>query len=141
MDVAGKSGNFRSFTGAVGQAGLTETFSGQGEYTVFAPTDEAFTSVSDQTGKLSNDELGHVLKYHVIPARISAAQLTSAIKANRGYYRLQTVSGESLIATMKGDKVMLTDGNGGVVTVTATDTDSSNGTIHTVDGVLMPRSK
>ncbi len=141
VDVAVDNGNFSTLTGAVTKAGLAETLSGAGEYTVFAPTDDAFSKLPAGTVEgLNNNQLQTTLKYHVIPAKITAAGLTKAIAANRGgYYRLQTLDGSSLYAYTKGGKVMLVDGSGNTATVTATDVNASNGIVHAIDGVMMPR--
>lgn len=141
VDVATSNGNFKSLTGAVKKAGLDSYLASQGEFTVFAPSDDAFGKLPSGTVEgLSDSQLKTVLSYHVIPAKLNASQLTSAIEANRGYYRLQTVEGKSLVASIENGNVVLTGEDGGKVTVTQTDVNSSNGTIHVIDGVLMPRS-
>ena len=141
VDVATSNGNFKTLTGAVKQAGLADYLASAGEFTVFAPSDDAFNALPSGTVEGLNDrQLKTVLSYHVVPAKVNASQLTKAIEANRGYYRLQTVEGKSLVASIEDGNVVLTGEDGGKVTVTQTDVNSSNGTIHVIDGVLMPRS-
>lgn len=141
--VATKNGNFKTLVAALGAADLVGTFDAPGDYTVFAPTDAAFDAlpagtvnslVTDQKEKLKG-----ILGYHVIPARVTSTQLVEAIKANRNYYRLQTLTGQSLIATLQGGKVILIDGDGNRSTVVITDVEASNGIIHAIDAVVMPR--
>lgn len=142
--VATNNGNFKTLVTALGAADLAETFDRPGNYTVFAPTDAAFDALPAGTvAGLVNQKakLQGILGYHVIPARLTSTQLIEAIKANRNYFRLQTLSGQSLIATMKNGKVMLIDGNGNRSTVVTTDVEADNGIIHAIDTVIMPRSK
>lgn len=141
--VATANGSFKTLVAALGAADLVGTFDAPGDYTVFAPTDAAFDALPEGTvNSLVTDQkekLKGILGYHVIPARVTSTQLVEAIKANRNYYRLQTLTGQSLIATMQGGKVMLIDGNGNRSTVVITDVAASNGIIHAIDAVVMPR--
>lgn len=141
--VATKNGNFKTLVAALGAADLVGTFDAPGDYTVFAPTDAAFDALPSGTvNSLVTDQkekLKGILGYHVIPARVTSTQLVEAIKANRNYYRLQTLTGQSLIATMQGGKVILIDGDGNRSTVVITDVEASNGIIHAIDAVVMPR--
>lgn len=141
--VASGNGNFKTLVAALSAVNLVETFDSPGEYTVFAPTDAAFDKLPDGTvNNLVTKEkatLKKVLAYHVIPAKITSTKLVEAIKANRNYYMMQTMGGETLVATIKNGKVEIIDGNGNRSTVVITDVDASNGVIHAIDSVIMPR--
>jgi uncharacterized surface protein with fasciclin (FAS1) repeats len=128
---------------AVKAAGLVDTLSGTGPFTVFAPTNEAFDKLPagtvDTLLKPENKEaLVKVLTYHVVLGRVSSKDLLKMIKAGGGKAVLKTVQGGSLTATVMGGKVMLTDEKGGMATVTIADVYQSNGVIHVVDSVLLP---
>ena len=145
VDVATKNGDFKTLVSAIDAAELSDLLGSDGDFTVFAPNDEAFNklpsgTVSDLTQSSNKEKLQGILSYHVIASRISAADLMKAIEANKGYFRIQTISGESLIASMEDGNVILTDGNGNVSTVTATDVEADNGVIHVIDTVLMPKT-
>jgi uncharacterized surface protein with fasciclin (FAS1) repeats len=128
---------------AVTAAGLDETLSGPGPFTVFAPTNAAFAKVDKATleGLLkpeAKDKLGAILKYHVVAGNVKAADVVKLIKDGGGKAKVKTVAGGELTATMDGDKVILTDAKGGKSTITATDIAASNGVVHTIDTVVMP---
>lgn len=141
--IASGNDNFKTLTAALGAVGLVETFDSPGEYTVFAPTDAAFGALPDGTVTelVTNqkDVLKGILTYHVIPATVSATQLVAAIKANKNYYMMQTLGGQTLVATMKGGNVQLIDAAGNRSTVVVTDVEASNGIIHGIDAVVMPK--
>ncbi|CAH1002039.1 hypothetical protein LEM8419_02954 [Neolewinella maritima] len=140
VDVAAANTDFRTLVNAVETAELADVLASDGEFTVFAPTEAAFGKLESGTVEgLDKEQLQGVLTYHVVASKISAADLIKAIEANNGYFRIQTMGGGSLIASMQDGNVILTDGNGGVATVTSTDVEASNGTIHVIDTVLMPR--
>jgi uncharacterized surface protein with fasciclin (FAS1) repeats len=128
---------------AVKAAGLVDTLSGPGPFTVFAPTNEAFAKLPagtvDTLLKPENKALlTKVLTYHVVAGKMSAKDLIAAVKAGGGKATLTTVEGEPLTVTQSGKTLMLTDAKGGVSTVTIADVNQSNGVIHVVDTVLMP---
>lgn len=128
---------------AVTAAGLAETLSGTGPFTVFAPTNDAFAKVDKATldGLLkpeSKDKLASLLKYHVVEGNIKSGDLAQLITAGNGTATVKTLNGGSLKASMDGDKIVLTDAKGGKSTVTGADMIGSNGTIHAVDTVVMP---
>jgi len=128
---------------AVKAAGLVETLSGAGPFTVFAPTNAAFEKLPagtvDTLLKPENKKmLTDVLTYHVVAGKMSAADLAKAIEAGGGSAKLTTVEGGTLTATMSGNTITLTDEKGGKSTVTQGDVMQSNGVIHVVDTVLMP---
>jgi uncharacterized surface protein with fasciclin (FAS1) repeats len=124
-------------------AGLAETLSGPGPFTVLAPTNDAFNKVDKATldGLMkaeSKDKLGGILKYHVISGNIKSGDLAKLIADGNGTATVKTLNGGSLKARMEADKIVLTDAKGGKATVTAPDMMASNGTVHTIDTVLMP---
>jgi len=128
---------------AVKAAGLVETLSGTGPFTVFAPTNAAFAKLPAGTVETlvkpeNKETLTSILTYHVVAGRMTAADVVKAIKAGGGTATLTTVNGGTLTAKMMGKKVMLTDAKGGMSTVTIADVMQSNGVIHVVDTVLMP---
>ena len=129
---------------AVKAAGLVKTLSGPGPFTVFAPTNAAFAKLPAGTVptllKAENKKtLVKVLTYHVVAGKYSASALLALIKKGGGKAQLTTVQGEKLTASKMGSKIMLTDAKGGMSHVTIADVNQSNGVIHVVDTVLMPK--
>jgi len=128
---------------AVTAAGLAETLSGAGPFTIFAPSNDAFAKVNKATldGLLkpeSKDKLASLLKYHVVAGNVKSGDLAKLIADGKGSASVKTLGGGTLKASMDGDKIVLTDAKGGKSTVTAADMLASNGTIHLVDTVVMP---
>jgi uncharacterized surface protein with fasciclin (FAS1) repeats len=126
---------------AVTAAGLGETLSGPGPFTVFAPANAAFAKVDKATldglmEPANKAKLGEVLKYHVVQGKVASADLAKMITDGGGTATVKTLNGE-LKAMMDGDKIVLTDAKGGKSTVTAADMMASNGVIHSIDTVLM----
>ncbi len=144
VEVAQGNPDFSTLVSAVTAADLGGTLSGAGPFTVFAPTNAAFEKVPAATrtelmSPAGKEQLTGILTYHVVPGRTDAAALTAAIRdAGAAGYRLTTVNGAQLTATLDGDRVVLTDAAGGRSTVTTTDVAASNGIIHAIDTVLMP---
>jgi uncharacterized surface protein with fasciclin (FAS1) repeats len=144
VETAVASGDFTTLVKALKAAGLAETLSSTGPFTVFAPTDAAFAALPTGTveGLLkpkNKSKLSQVLTYHVVGGKITSAQLISAITEGGGTYSFKTVNGEELIAKMADDKVVITDSTGASATVTTADLDQTNGVIHVIDKVLMPK--
>jgi uncharacterized surface protein with fasciclin (FAS1) repeats len=128
---------------AVKAAGLVDTLSGPGPFTVFAPTNAAFGKLPAGTVDTlvmpeNRDTLTKVLTYHVVAGRLTAADIAGKIRAGRGTATLTTVEGEPLTARMQGKWLVLTDAKGGTSRVTTANVMQSNGVIHVVDTVLMP---
>ncbi len=128
---------------AVKAAGLVDTLSGPGPFTVFAPTNAAFGKLPAGTVETlvkpeNKDTLTSILTYHVVAGRMTSVDIARAIKAGHGRAMLTTVNGGMLTATMMGAKLMLTDAKGGKSMVTIANVMQSNGVIHVVDTVLMP---
>ena len=142
VENAVNSPDHTTLVAAVKAAGLVDTLSGAGPFTVFAPTNSAFVKLPAGTvDTLLRPEnkatLQSVLTYHVGPGRVTAADLAGLIAAGGGQARLTTVQGATLTARMMGDTIMLVDGKGGMSHVTQGDVLQSNGVIHVVDNVLM----
>ncbi|HEV2079512.1 MAG TPA: fasciclin domain-containing protein, partial [Allosphingosinicella sp.] len=128
---------------AVKAAGLVDTLSGPGPFTVFAPTNAAFArlpagTVDTLLQPANRSMLQSVLTYHVVPGRMTAADLMAAIRAGGGQARLTTVQGGTLTAKMMGNRIMLMDARGGMSHVTQANVMQSNGVIHVTDGVMLP---
>lgn len=143
VEVAQADESFSTLVAAVTAAELGETLSGEGPFTVFAPTNDAFAKIDEATltELTTNDTetLGAILTYHVVAAEVNAASLTAGIEgAGEDGYTVETVNGGTLTATIVDGAVVLTDANGGTATVTATDVAASNGLVHVIDTVLMP---
>ncbi len=129
---------------AVKAAGLVDTLSGAGPFTVFAPTNAAFAALPagtvDTLLKPENKgALTKVLTYHVVPGRMTADDLIAAIKRGGGKAALTTVEGEPLTAMQSGKALWVVDAKGGRAQVSIGDVLQSNGVIHVVDKVLMPK--
>ena len=143
IENAVNSSDHTTLVAAVKAAGLVATLQGAGPFTVFAPTNEAFEKLPKGTVEsLLKPEnkamLTKVLTYHVVAGKWDAKDLAKLIKDGGGSATLKTVAGGTLTATMKGNKIMLTDEKGGVSTVTIKNVYQSNGVIHVVDTVLLP---
>lgn len=144
VENAVNSKDHTTLVAAVKAAGLVDTLSSKGPFTVFAPTNAAFAKLPagtvDTLVKPENKAtLTKILTYHVVAGTMTAADLQKAIKAGGGKAMLKTVEGGSLTAEEKGGKIELVDGKGGMSTVTIADVMQSNGVIHVVDTVLMPK--
>ena len=144
VDVAAGNADFSTLVTAVKAAGLVETLSSEGPFTVFAPNNAAFAKLPAGTvdGLLkpeSLDKLKAVLTYHVVAGKFDAATVIDAINKNNGKYTVTTVQGGTIVLSLKEGKVMLTDANGGTATVILADVAASNGVIHAIDTVVMPK--
>jgi uncharacterized surface protein with fasciclin (FAS1) repeats len=145
VDNAVNSADHTTLVAAVQAAGLVETLKSEGPFTVFAPVNAAFEALPAGTVDTllmpeNKDQLVAVLTYHVVAGKVMAADLVKAIQDNGGTYTAATVQGGELTFTLEGDMVKITDGAGGMGTVTIADVVQSNGVIHVVDKVLLPAS-
>lgn len=145
VENAVNSKDHTTLVAAVKAAGLVETLQGAGPFTVFAPTNEAFNMLPQGTvDNLLKEEnkpmLTTVLTYHVVAGNLDSKQIATLIKEGNGKAELTTVAGGKLWAAMKGDKLVVTDENGAMSTVTIKDVYQSNGVIHVVDHVVLPKS-
>jgi uncharacterized surface protein with fasciclin (FAS1) repeats len=137
------SADHTTLVAAVKAAGLVDTLNGQGPFTVFAPTNDAFAQLPagtvDTLLKPENKAtLTKVLTYHVVSGKYDSKALAKLIKKGHGKARLKTVSGGTLVAMMDGNNIIVRDEKGGTATVTVGDVYQSNGVIHVVNAVLMP---
>jgi len=145
VENAMNSADHTTLVAAVKAAGLVDTLQGKGPFTVFAPTNAAFDKLPagtvDTLLKPENKAmLTNVLTYHVVAGKYDSKKLTQAIRKGGGQATLKTVSGGTLLARMNGmNAVSLTDERGGTSNITIADVNQSNGVIHVVDAVLMPR--
>lgn len=145
VENAAQSADHTTLVAAVTAAGLVETLSGPGPFTVFAPTNAAFGKLPAGTVDTlllpaNKAKLAGVLTYHVVSGRTSAADLIAAIDAGGGQAELTTVEGGKLVARKTATGVSITDANGGVSNVTIADVFQSNGVIHVVDTVVLPKA-
>ena len=143
VDNAVNSKDHTTLVAAVKAAGLVDTLKSPGPFTVFAPTNASFAALPagtvDTLLKPENKAmLTTVLTYHVVPGRVDSAALAQQIRAGNGRALLKTASGGTLVATMSGNNVLITDAKGGSATVTIADVYQSNGVIHVVNKVLLP---
>ncbi|MEL7519721.1 MAG: fasciclin domain-containing protein [Pseudomonadota bacterium] len=143
VEVAQGDETFSTLVAAVTAANLGGVLSGEGPFTVFAPTNDAFGKLPEGTvEKLTTedtDTLGAILQYHVVEGAVDAATLTTAItEAGEGGYTVTTVGGGTFTAAVVDGAVVLTDAAGNTSTVTTTDVEASNGLVHVIDTVLMP---
>jgi uncharacterized surface protein with fasciclin (FAS1) repeats len=144
IDNAVNSKDHTTLVAAVKAAGLVDTLKSAGPFTVFAPTNAAFAALPagtvDTLLKPENKGmLSGILTYHVVAGKVDAAALTKAITDGGGKATLKTVAGGNLTAMTSGGKVMVMDEKGGTATVTIADVYQSNGVIHVVDKVLLPK--
>ena len=140
------SGNeaFSTLVAALKAADLVSVLDGDGPFTVFAPTNDAFAKLPEGTvSTLLQSEniptLTKILTYHVVAGEFKAADVVKAIEANNNAFTVKTVAGEALTLSIEGGSVILTDVAGNTSKVTATDVDASNGVIHVIDTVVMPQ--
>jgi uncharacterized surface protein with fasciclin (FAS1) repeats len=143
VENAMNSKDHTTLVAAVKAAGLVDTLSGSGPFTVFAPTNAAFGklpagTVDSLVMPENKDTLTKVLTYHVVAGRMTSADIAAKIRAGHGNATLTTVEGEPLMARMEGKWLVLTDAKGGMSRVTTANVMQSNGVIHVVDTVLMP---
>lgn len=129
---------------AVTAAGLVETLSGKGPFTVFAPTNAAFAKLPKGTVETllkpeNKSMLASILTYHVVAGNLDSKAVVKAIEAGKGSATLTTVQGGKLVASLSGVNVILTDEKGSKSTITAVDIKSSNGVIHVIDSIVMPK--
>jgi len=144
VDIAISSADHTTLVAAVKAADLVSTLKGKGPFTVFAPTNAAFNKLPAGTveGLLkpeSKAQLAKILTYHVVSGNIDAAAVLAAIKSGNGKAELKTVSGGKLVASLDKEKVKLTDESGNSAHVTVVDLKGSNGVIHVIDSVLLPK--
>ena len=144
VDIAIGSKAHTTLVAAVKAAGLVETLKSDGPFTIFAPTNAAFDKLPDGTVNTllkpeNKGQLTKILTYHVIAGKFEATDVINAIKKGNGTATLTTVSGDQISAMIRKNQVVLKDENGNISTVTATDLKGSNGVIHVIDTVVLPK--
>ena len=144
IENAMNSKDHTTLVAAVKSAGLVDTLSGPGPFTVFAPTNEAFAKLPggaiDMLMKPENkDKLAKILTYHVVSGKLSAEKIMADIKKMNGKAEYTTVEGAKLWFGMKDGKLWVWDDSGDTAQVTISDVNQSNGVIHVIDTVLMPK--
>jgi uncharacterized surface protein with fasciclin (FAS1) repeats len=144
IENAVNSKDHTTLVAAVKAAGLVDTLSGAGPFTVFAPTNEAFAALPAGTvdGLLKPESKGaltKILTCHVVSAKAMAADVMAMVKTDGGMHKVKTVGGCELTLKVDGDKVTVTDEAGGIANVTIADVEQSNGVIHVIDKVLLPK--
>jgi uncharacterized surface protein with fasciclin (FAS1) repeats len=130
VDTAVEAGGFETLVAAVQAAGLVDALKGEGPFTVFAPTDDAFAALPEGTleALLADPEgdLTQILLYHVVPGKVMAADVSDGLEA-------ETLQGSKAAFSVNGNEVMIAD-----ATIVATDIETSNGVIHVIDAVILP---
>lgn len=144
VDIAVGSKEHTTLVAGVTAADLVTTLQSAGPFTVFAPTNAAFAKLPAGTLETllkpeNKAVLTKILTYHVIAGTFDAAAVVKAIQANGGSLSLTTVSGNKLVASIKEGKVTLTDEKGNSATVVAADLTATNGVIHVIDAVVLPK--
>jgi len=144
VDIAIGSADHTTLVAAVKAADLVTTLKGKGPFTVFAPTNAAFAKLPAGTVETllkpeNKAKLAKILTYHVVSGNLDAAAVVAAIKSGNGKAVLTTVSGGKLTGSMENGKVKLTDENGQSAFVTVADLKGTNGVVHVIDGVVLPK--
>ncbi len=143
VENAVNSKDHTTLVAAVKAAGLVDTLSSAGPFTVFAPTNRAFGKLPKGTVESlvqpeNKDKLTAILTYHVVAGKLTAADLMSQVKAGGGKAELKTVQGDVLTVTEHGKRLDVTDSKGDVGHITISDVIQSNGVIHVIDTVMIP---
>lgn len=143
VGVAASNENFTTLVTAVKAAELVDTLNSEGPFTVFAPTNDAFSKLPAGTVESllkpeSKGVLTSILTYHVVAGNFDAASVINAVTENGGKFTVNTVQGGEIIISVKDGNVMLTDEKGNSSTVVMADVEASNGVIHAIDAVVMP---
>jgi uncharacterized surface protein with fasciclin (FAS1) repeats len=143
-DIASGSKQFETLTSLLAQADLVETLDGKGKFTVFAPTDAAFAKLPKGTVESllkpeNKGQLTKILTAHVVSTSALSTAIAKMAKEAGGNYEIKTVSGDSLWVSVSNGKIQLKDESGGTAMVTIADVRQSNGVIHVVDRVLLPK--
>lgn len=143
VENAMNSADHETLVAAVQAAGLVETLQGEGPFTVFAPTDEAFEALPEGTVETllepeNKEQLATILTCHVVAANAMSDAIMGMVDDDGGMHPVETVGGCNLEVTYDGDEIMVTDENGTTANVTIADVQQSNGVIHVIDAVLLP---
>lgn len=144
VDVAVGNDDFSTLVAALKAADLVGALQGDGPFTVFAPTNDAFAKLDPKTLNSLLEEknqkaLANILTYHVVSGKLNAKDVVAALKKGKGTIELKTLNGQVLTVVEKDGKIWLKDTNGNYSEITATDVMASNGVIHVIDTVVMPK--
>ncbi len=144
VDIAIASDVHTTLVAAVKAADLVNTLKSGGPFTVFAPTNTAFNKLPEGTVSTllkpeNRQQLTQILTYHVVPAKLDASTILASINAAGGSFTMKTVAGNTLTAMLMNGSVVLKDENGGKSFVTTTDLNASNGVVHVIDAVVLPK--
>lgn len=144
VDVAIGNEDFSTLVAALKAADLVSALQGDGPFTVFAPTNEAFAKIDATTlnsllEKKNQKALANILTYHVIPGKLAATDVVAALKKGKGSVEIKALNGQILTVMQKDDKIWLKDQAGNVSEIVATDVMASNGVIHVINTVVMPK--
>ena len=139
VDIALSSDDFSTLVAAVVAADLVDVLQGDGPFTVFAPTNDAFADALEALGitaeeLLASDDLGAILTYHVVAGNLMAADVLAAVEAGMGTATVETVNGAPITVEVVDGNVVLN----GTATVTAVDLEAGNGVVHVIDAVILP---
>lgn len=139
VEIATGNEDFSTLVAAVVQAELVDALSGEGPFTVFAPTNDAFAAALEALGitaedLLASDGLTGILTYHVVAGKLMAADVLAAVEAGGGTAMVETLNGASITVTVEDGMVMID----GVATVVMTDLEADNGVVHVIDAVILP---
>jgi uncharacterized surface protein with fasciclin (FAS1) repeats len=145
VENAVNSADHTTLVAAVKAAGLVDTLASKGPFTVFAPVNAAFTALPDGTVEMllkpeNKDQLTKVLTYHVVPGKLTFNDLKSKVKKGKGEAKLKTAAGDWLMAKLNGpNNIIIEDETGNMANITVYDVLQSNGVIHSIDKVLLPK--
>lgn len=145
IEYVANSKQHTTFVAAIKTAGLADTLSGAGSFTLFAPTNQAFNKLPKGSANLlmkpeNKDALTKVLTYHTVPGKLNSADIISMIQKNGGSFKVNTIQSGQLMFMLKGINIFITDEKGGISKITIADVNQSNGVIHVINGVLIPKS-
>ncbi len=143
VENAANSADHTTLVAAVQAAGLVETLQGEGPFTVFAPTNEAFAKLPAGTVEMllkpeNKDQLSKILTCHVVAANALSGAIMKMVDDDKGAHPVKTVGGCEFTAMYEGEKIMIKDGQGNIANVIIADVKQSNGVIHVIDTVLLP---
>lgn len=143
VDAALSNENFTTLVAALKAADLVGALQGEGPFTVFAPTNDAFAKIdknalADLLKPENKKALTNILTYHVIPGKLMASDVVAALKKGNGKVEVKALNGTVLTVMQKDGKIWLKDQAGNYSEITATDVEGSNGVIHVIDTVVMP---
>jgi len=145
VDNTSKSKDHTTLVSAIKSAGLTDSLKAEGPFTVFAPTNDAFSKLPAGTldtlkNPVNKEKLADVVELHVVPGKLTSRDLALAVARANGNATLTTVEGENLNVSINAEKnLQITDGKGNIALVTMFDVEQSNGIVHVINNVLLPK--